>query len=199
MEVIQSNPIMSKIEANDIANLYIVLKDKGKHLCRRGDVLDGALFIKSGEVKVCGEGYIRNFVRAGEFTALNLLPKEEQPYTITALTPVTALVVPLHLIDNEDVMNWMRDYIKKSKIQEASIKLEARDRVVGFIRNQAELHGVKFGYDTELRYNYTQKDIAECIFSSRQTVTSVFNDLKKSGQIIFDRNRILIRDLKTLK
>ena len=44
----------------------------------------------------------------------------------------------------------------------------------------------------------TQQDIANLTGTSRQTVTSVLNDLKKSNLIYFNRNSILIRDLAKL-
>ncbi|NRA51520.1 MAG: winged helix-turn-helix domain-containing protein, partial [Phaeodactylibacter sp.] len=44
----------------------------------------------------------------------------------------------------------------------------------------------------------TQQDIANITGTSRQTVTSVMNDLRKSNLIYFNRRTILIRDLGKL-
>ena len=43
-----------------------------------------------------------------------------------------------------------------------------------------------------------EADIANLTGTSRQTVTSVLNDLKKHNLIYFSRNSILIRDVKKL-
>jgi len=44
----------------------------------------------------------------------------------------------------------------------------------------------------------TQQDIANLVGASRQTVTAVLNELKKSNLIYFNRNTILIRDMDKL-
>ncbi|MEM9857049.1 MAG: helix-turn-helix domain-containing protein [Bacteroidota bacterium] len=45
----------------------------------------------------------------------------------------------------------------------------------------------------------THKDIANLTGTSRQTVTTILNELKESNLIYFDRRKILIRDLGELK
>ncbi|MDF1867710.1 MAG: helix-turn-helix domain-containing protein [Saprospiraceae bacterium] len=50
-----------------------------------------------------------------------------------------------------------------------------------------------------LKHCLTQQDIANITGTSRQTVTSVLNDLKKENLIHFNRRTILIRDVNTLK
>jgi len=45
----------------------------------------------------------------------------------------------------------------------------------------------------------THKDIAALTGTSRQTVTTVLNELKDKNLINFDRRKILIRDLAQLK
>ena len=45
----------------------------------------------------------------------------------------------------------------------------------------------------------THKDIAALTGTSRQTVTTILNELKDQNLINFDRKKILIRDLDRLK
>jgi CRP/FNR family transcriptional regulator, cyclic AMP receptor protein len=45
----------------------------------------------------------------------------------------------------------------------------------------------------------THKDIAALTGTSRQTVTTILNELKQKNMIYFDRRKILIRDLEKLK
>jgi CRP-like cAMP-binding protein len=45
----------------------------------------------------------------------------------------------------------------------------------------------------------THKDIAALTGTSRQTVTTILNDMKEKNLINFDRKKILIRDLEALK
>jgi CRP-like cAMP-binding protein len=45
----------------------------------------------------------------------------------------------------------------------------------------------------------THKDIAALTGTSRQTVTTILNELKEKNLINFDRKKILVRDLANLK
>lgn len=75
---------------------------------------------------------------------------------------------------------------------------DARTRIVDFIKENANRFGRKVGYEMLLKHSLTQQDIANFTGTSRQTVTSVLNDLRSSNQIYFKRKSILIRDLETL-
>ena len=77
---------------------------------------------------------------------------------------------------------------------EAQIFLNAKDRIIDFIRDSACKRGRRVGYDYLLKRSLTQQEIANYTGTSRQTVTEVFNELKKSNLIFFNRNKILIRE-----
>ena len=81
---------------------------------------------------------------------------------------------------------------------ESLVFKDARSRIIDFLRFNAETRGRKVGYETFFKHNLTQQDIANFTGTSRQTVTSVLNDLKKSNLIHFNRTGILIRDLTKL-
>ena len=54
--------------------------------------------------------------------------------------------------------------------------------------------GERVGYETVVRKFLTHQEIANLTATSRQTVTTVLNDLRNKGLIKFDRRRLLIRD-----
>lgn len=82
---------------------------------------------------------------------------------------------------------------------ESLIFKDARTRIIDFIKESAEKRGRRIGIDeTLVKHSLTQQDIANITGTSRQTVTSVLNDLKKSNLIHFTRRSILIRDLRRL-
>ena len=76
---------------------------------------------------------------------------------------------------------------------------DARTRIIEFLRDSAEEKGKKVGYEMLIKNNLTHKDIANLTGTSRQTVTTVLNELKDKNIINFDRRRILIRDMALLK
>jgi CRP/FNR family transcriptional regulator, cyclic AMP receptor protein len=75
---------------------------------------------------------------------------------------------------------------------------DARTRIVEFLKDAAAWKGKKVGYETLIPTQLTHKDIASLTGTSRQTVTTILNDMKEKNLINFDRKRILIRDLEKL-
>jgi CRP-like cAMP-binding protein len=96
------------------------------------------------------------------------------------------------------VENLGNKIVKIENRLESLVFNDARTRIVDFIRDNANKFGRKVGYEMLLKHSLTQQDIANFTGTSRQTVTSVLNDLRSSNQIYFKRKSILIRDLKTL-
>jgi CRP/FNR family cyclic AMP-dependent transcriptional regulator len=81
---------------------------------------------------------------------------------------------------------------------ESLVFKDARTRIVDFIRDMAEERGQKVGFETMIKNHLTHKDIASLTGTSRQTVTTVLNELREENIINFDRRRILIRDMDKL-
>ncbi|MEM9325773.1 MAG: Crp/Fnr family transcriptional regulator, partial [Bacteroidota bacterium] len=81
---------------------------------------------------------------------------------------------------------------------ESLVFKDARTRIVDFLREMAEERGQKVGFEMMIRNHLTHKDIASLTGTSRQTVTTVMNELRDENIINFDRRRILIRDMEKL-
>jgi CRP-like cAMP-binding protein len=81
---------------------------------------------------------------------------------------------------------------------ESLIFKDARTRIIEFLKESARRQGRKVGFETLLKHSLTQQDIANITGTSRQTVTSVLNELKKENLIYFNRRSILIRDMAKL-
>jgi len=82
---------------------------------------------------------------------------------------------------------------------ESLIFKDARARIIDFLKDAAGRQGRRIGIDELLvKHSLTQQDIANITGTSRQTVTSVLNDLKKSNLIHFTRRSFLIRDMAKL-
>ena len=75
---------------------------------------------------------------------------------------------------------------------------DARERIIEFLLETAIRDGRRVGFETLVKHHLTQQEIASLTGTSRQTVTSVFNELKRSNLIYFNRNSILIRDVDKL-
>lgn len=82
---------------------------------------------------------------------------------------------------------------------ESLVFKDARTRIIEFLKDAAEWKGKKVGFETMIPTKLTHKDIANLTGTSRQTVTTILNELKEKNLINFDRRKILIRDLEQLK
>ena len=96
------------------------------------------------------------------------------------------------------VENMGNKILKAEKRLESMVFNDARSRIVEFIKENAYNFGRQVGYEMLLKHSLTQQDIANFTGTSRQTVTSVLNDLRNSNQIYFKRKSILIRNIETL-
>jgi len=94
--------------------------------------------------------------------------------------------------------------IMGSRVLEMESRLESlvfkdsRTRIIEFLVNLANNKGQRVGYETLVRKFMTHQEIANLTATSRQTVTTVLNDLRTRNILTFDRRRLLIRDLELL-
>ena len=81
---------------------------------------------------------------------------------------------------------------------ESLIFKDARSRIIEFIKESIKRSGRKVGLEMLLKHSLTHQDIANITCTSRQTVTLVLNELRKSDLIYFNRGKILVRDMAKL-
>ncbi|MTI32049.1 Crp/Fnr family transcriptional regulator [Xanthovirga aplysinae] len=142
-----------------------------------------------GELALTGEPIRRDFAMAME--------KDTRicPMKISQMQELMANNKPLSL----KIFKMIGFRIRKLERRlESLVFKDARSRVIEFIRDMAEERGKKVGVETLVKYNLTHQDIANLTGTSRQTVTTILNELKEKNIINFDRKRILIRDLDKL-
>lgn len=81
---------------------------------------------------------------------------------------------------------------------ESLIFKDARQRIIQFMKEMAQQYGKAVGDEILVKHDLTHQDIANLTATSRQTVTTVLNELKEEDQIYMERKRFLIRDLNKL-
>jgi len=81
---------------------------------------------------------------------------------------------------------------------ESLIFKDARERIIQFMKEMAKHYGKTIGDEILVKHDLTHQDIANLTATSRQTVTTVLNELKDENQIYMERKRFLIRDLNSL-
>ena len=99
-----------------------------------------------------------------------------------------------------NVLNMIGERLRRVEDRlESLIFKDARTRIIDFIKESASKRGRQIGFETLIKHSLTQQDIANITGTSRQTVTSVLNELKKLNLIYFTRKSILVRDLAKLE
>ena len=98
-----------------------------------------------------------------------------------------------------NVINLVGEKLRKAESRiESLIFKDARARIIDFLKDSVEKRGRRVGFEMLVKNTLTQQDIANITGTSRQTVTSVLNNLRKSDLIYFNRKSILIRDMQKL-
>lgn len=172
-------------------------------------VADGR--VRIGHYLDDGKEVINAILSMGEiFGELALAGEEKRKDFAQAMDDHTS-VCPLSIEDLKSLMYDNRELsfkmlklvglrlIKLERKLELLVFKDARTRIIEFIKDTASWKGKKVGLETLIPTKLTHKDIASLTGTSRQTVTTILNELKEQNLINFDRRRILIRDLESLK
>ncbi len=69
---------------------------------------------------------------------------------------------------------------------------DVRTRLIDFIKDLIKTSGQEYNEGVRINHFYTHKDVADLIGTSRQTVTTVINELKNEGLLDFKRKEIFI-------
>lgn len=188
---------------------------KGAHIYMQEDDADKIFFINEGRVKIGtygeeGKEITKAILGPGEvFGELSLIGEERRrDFAVcmedTSLCVVTTTEMKGLMKDHSNLTIFMMK-IMGSRVLEMENRLESlvfkdsRTRIVDFLVNLAEKRGQRVGYETLVRKFMTHQEIANLTATSRQTVTTLLNDLRNRNLLTFDRRRLLIRDLEALK
>ena len=171
-------------------------------------VADGR--VKIGSYSEDGREITKAILSTGEiFGELALVGEEERSDFAQAMDDSTT-ICPMSIEDMKELMAHdkalsLKIYkliglrIKKLERKvESLVFKDSRTRIVEFLRDWALEKGKKVGFETMIKNYLTHKDIAALTGTSRQTVTTILNELKDRNIINFDRRRILVRDMEKL-
>jgi len=179
------------------------------------DQSDQIYLIAEGRVKIGsytedGREITKAILSAGEiFGELALIGQEKRSDFSQSMDDNTT-ICPMNIEEMKELMaqnkalNFKIYKLLGLRIKKMERKIESlvfkdsRTRIVEFLRDWAIEKGKKVGFETMMKNYLTHKDIASLTGTSRQTVTTILNELKEKNIINFDRRRILIRDMNLL-
>jgi len=167
--------------------------------------------VRIGHYSEEGKEIISAILTTGEIFGELALAGEEKRRDFAQSMDNNTTVCPLSIEDLKELMFDNRELsfkllklvglrlMKLERKMELLVFKDARTRIIEFLKDTASWKGKKVGYETMIQTKLTHKDIAALTGTSRQTVTTILNELKEQNLINFDRRKILIRDLQNLK
>lgn len=182
----------------------------------KGEQSDSIFYVCGGMIKISahqnmGKEVIRTISHAGMIFGEGSLSGEKTRSAMaqsldrkTTVIKLSSEAIKKVMQQNAQVAVALFDLIglrlRRNQLRLESVIVEdARTRILNFLKENAEIYGNKVGInELLLKHNYTQQDIADFTGTSRQTVTTILNDLKRSNVISMNRRRILIRDASVL-
>ncbi|MEZ5057190.1 MAG: Crp/Fnr family transcriptional regulator [Saprospiraceae bacterium] len=191
------------------------VKPKYSFIYSLDDASDCVFFLAKGTVKIAthsddGKEVIKTLIHpTAMFGELGVIGEQKRVDFAQALKEE----VHLYVVKVDDFKKLMRSnfglservmqlfgnrLIKAENKLESLIFKDARTRIIDFIKDSVKNRGRQVGFEMLLKHSLTHQDIANITCTSRQTVTLVLNELRKSDLIYFNRGKILVRDMAKL-
>ncbi len=187
---------------------------KGEFIYIPEEQAEHLYLLSDGRVKIgtYGEGgkeITKAILNAGEvFGELSLIGADKRRDFAYAMESTTVCIITV-----DEMKSLMREYnglqlfimkIMGNRVLEMEQRLESlvfrdsRTRIVEYLLNLAKKKGQRVGYEVVVRRFLTHQEIANLTATSRQTVTTVLNELRAKNLITFNRKRLLVRDIAAL-
>ncbi|MFC2175774.1 Crp/Fnr family transcriptional regulator [Bacteroidota bacterium] len=192
-------------------------KEKGSHIYFPNEPSKVIFFLKNGRVKIGsysadGKEVTKGIMHPGDmFGEMALIGQDTRSDFAIAMDDDVRICT----MNAEEVLDMMRSNAelglkitatignKLAKVErkfESLIFKDAKTRIVDLIREMAIERGRSLENESVLlEHSLTHLDIANLTATSRQTVTTVLNELKENELINFDRKTILIHEMRKLK
>jgi len=189
--------------------------NKGQFVYFPNDTANHIYYIAQGRIKIGtysngGKEIIKAVLQPGEiFGELGLAGQQKRNEFAQAMEKTYICALPLNnvqslMCDNQKFGLQITQMIgnklvKTQRRLESLVFKDARARIIEFLRDLAVERGQRVGYETLVKKFFTHQEIANLTGTSRQTVTTVLNELREQNHIYFDRRKLLVRDLKQLE
>ncbi len=187
---------------------------KGDYIYMQEDSSDKLFFLNEGRVKIGsysedGKEITKAILGKGEvFGEMAIIGEEKRRDFAVAMEDTQLCVVTI-----EEMKGLMRDHsglslflmkiignraLTMEQRLESLVFKDSRTRIVEFLSDLAKQKGQRVGYEMVVRKFLTHQEIANLTATSRQTVTTVLNELRTKNILTFNRKRLLIRDMDLL-
>jgi len=207
---------LTDLELTNVANIAIARDwKKQSHVFLQGDPLQNVYFIYDGKIKIYksdvnGKEQIVAIAKKGEmFPHVGFFRKGDYPAYAEVLEPSTLIAVPISkfesvLIDNPELCIKVFKVLGE-KIVDLQDRLEEQilnntyEQIIKLLIRLAQKHGIEQEDGTILlKSEFTNKDLANMIGTTRETISRTLTKMKKDELIEVDDRGNMIVDVKIL-
>lgn len=186
---------------------------RGAYLFKVNHRADKVFYVKEGRIKLSvtgrdGKELIKRIYHEGELVGESAMMGERRLNTAQALEECVVQVIPVQVLFNAMQKNnglgnhlmlmFGERMIQMEKRLESLVFKDAKTRIFDFLHQWAVKRGKKVGYEMLVSKSLPHRVIASLTETSRQTVTTALNDLRRENIVTFNRKRLLIRDMDQL-
>lgn len=215
----RENDLLSIIQAkkengSDLPNFKAKTFKKNEYIYLSHDPINSLYIVESGRVKIGThqdgrKEIIKSVLHQGDFFGeLSFIGQTQGGNFALAMEDTRILV-----LSKEDLGNWIKKEPQLilillnalgTRLADMERRLESlvfrnsRARIIDFLENQVVKRGQRVGYEMLVRSFFTHQEIANLTATSRQTVTTVLNELRSKNILVLNRHRLLIRDMDLL-
>lgn len=207
---------LNDFELTKITDISIVREwKKRSHVFLQGDPLENVYFIYRGKIKiyksdVSGKEQIVNIMKNGDmFPHVGFFRKGDYPAYAEVLEPATLITIPIAKFENvliespELCIKVFR--VLGEKIVDLQNRLEEQilnntyEQIVKLLIRLSKNHGEKQDDGTILlKSHFTNKDLANMIGTTRETISRTLTKMKKDELIEVDDQGNMIMDIEIL-
>ena len=207
---------LNNFELTKIANISIAREGKKhSHVFLQGDPLENVYFIFDGKIKIyksdiSGKEQIVAIAKKGEmFPHIGFFRKGDYPAYAEVLESATLIAVPISkfekvLIENPELCIKVFKVLGE-KIVDLQNRLEEQilnntyEQIVKLLIRLAQNHGIEQADGTIiLKSEFTNKDLANMIGTTRETISRTLTKMKKDELIEVDDEGNMIVDVHAL-
>lgn len=188
---------------------------RGQRIYEPGDPSEHLFLVKTGVIKIAALGPSNREVLLsfrhpgdvfGELTLLDNSPRDHlakahEDSLICALDRNVILRLARESTDiGLRILTVMGRRVKqfRGRIEQLSYK-SASARVARALTDLAEEHGIQDSRGTVIAFKLSQRDLADLVGLTRETVNMIFHDLQQKGLLEADRRVIRILDIDRLR
>ena len=195
-----------RMELSECSVMKEVKKDESVYLPH--DLSSRIYFLKEGKVKIVsysedGRELIHGILSPGEIFGELALAGEKRRENFAMVTEDSLICQVAvsefeRILKSNPALNLEVTKLIGFRLKRIRTRLErmwfksAEERIISLLKELAEDHGIKTTNGVEIPLRLKHHELASLAATTRQTATTILNNLVKKGEIEYNRKRILL-------